>query len=1597
MQHAPIELPFFLTKGLPLPKVLNGASPHQVNSNAASNANIDDASTKVRQSPRSYQLELFEEAKKNNIIAVLDTGTGKTMIASLLVKHYVGLQRDAEKENPETVRRIAFFMVPTNPLAFQQKKQLEIMVKRVEIVVGESKKGKNKKSWEELLEAYDVIVCTPAILKNALEFGYLTMNQALLLVFDEAHHAIGHADYAIIMQKHYPNLTDETAHKPRVLGLTASPVTRETDDPVKAVEALENQLKSVARTIMWETQSGYEHLGKPHAVTKIIYKAAPQELPQSELMRTLKDLVKSPPQDLDLPGDLRFKLQDRIIPDLEMHILRTLGVHACDRAIEAMAHTCHRKSLSAIPFSKLGLEDLLEGDAVQDDEEEQVAQTSLLARLGHLFPGPHASGDLLSDKVKMLFSLLYNDYRDDRDFSGIIFRRDVADRLAELIRHEKKLSFLRVGVLKGHGKGANYKSSEGVDAKVAHQYRIVEEFWKNNVNLLVATAIAEEGLDIPACKLVVRFDIGRGALKLGSLIQSRGRARKENSKFCLMVEENHPEDNSYPVSLQQKEKAQRGHLYKMCTQNSVLARWHQIELQQAEEREMDLYAEEVYKIPATGAVLHSTSAISLLNRLCQIISEVEGYEWSSSWTYELVASQFYATVTLPGTLPREIRVHRGGPADRIATAQRLACRNAIIALHKEQYFDDNLQPVREDPRQRLQRVDDDKAALANDLNSLRGRRKRRSYQKIVPADMEVPWQEVPGGRYVWLSVPYTVSAGQRREMYRVGIITRRRPVDGIQFSLWPDQREVMMTVIPNATSMIVNDEQWDAVKKFHVYLMSSFLKDALELELDHAYFCIPLIWQNNTPVIDWTRLLEIANYNPAAHDHLLYAQDIVGRMVVDRSYYRRQFAVTDLVNPDSSESFKEKYAAVVKKYKGSGQFKYRTIKPIQPILYGNRLEIHRRINLLQDVKVEQIKDAKQYRTTSLLPEYCEVHPFTQKDFYDTNRVPSILFYFELFCIAHDTQKRLSLSAPVGSVLQALSAPQTGLPHNYERLETLGDSFLKLAINLQLFARFPNRDEGHLSMRTNYAVSNYQLFQRASNKEIPNVIISATLSRSTWRPFGSGPGRWDEREKLRIERSGKNPIKIYPRPGTQILSDKQVADVMEGLLGAAVITGNPETQGVEAGAKTMKAIYDDVIEEDWTKFSNLIQKRTPTKDGSWKDAAGMVTLVDEVQEFIGYKFNSPGWLIEALTHATAADAKFNSYQRLEFLGDAVLGYLAVRYFFYAYHEADPAQLSDCKDASVCNSFLANIAVSASMQTWLRHMSAPLSHGLQSYKDELIASRDRANSLSQQGGNRVLQQDVRGDTDDALRYWEDLDTPKAASDMVEAILGAVFVDSKLSTNAVWKVMQKIWLPWVEVYIKPTTVKRIALRVLSEELLKLGCVEHKVKTYVEGPRQFVARVFIHGRVFAEGRSEMRKKANTDAANAALDILTKSLEAWQGWCTCQGDALEAGVYVQGQRQDWANGVTTATTTMNGGSSSNGSNGVNGVSHIGQNGSSNSETDDGSESDDDEDGVPVVVRRDEIPSLRILPEGDEGYDEHDHQYTQMGQVEADGGEVVGV
>lgn len=99
--------------------------------------------------------------------------------------------------------------------------------------------------------------------------------------------------------------------------------------------------------------------------------------------------------------------------------------------------------------------------------------------------------------------------------------------------------------------------------------------------------------------------------------------------------------------------------------------------------------------------------------------------------------------------------------------------------------------------------------------------------------------------------------------------------------------------------------------------------------------------------------------------------------------------------------------------------------------------------------------------------------------------------------------------------------------------------------------------------------------------------------------------------------------------------------------------------------------------------------------------------DEFEHAIGYQFVDRSYLLQAMTHASYSSNRLTDcYQRLEFLGDAVLDYLITRHLYEDPRQHSPGALTDLRSALVNNTIFASLAVRHGFHKYFRHLSPGL---------------------------------------------------------------------------------------------------------------------------------------------------------------------------------------------------------------------------------------------------------------------------------------------------
>ena len=86
------------------------------------------------------------------------------------------------------------------------------------------------------------------------------------------------------------------------------------------------------------------------------------------------------------------------------------------------------------------------------------------------------------------------------------------------------------------------------------------------------------------------------------------------------------------------------------------------------------------------------------------------------------------------------------------------------------------------------------------------------------------------------------------------------------------------------------------------------------------------------------------------------------------------------------------------------------------------------------------------------------------------------------------------------------------------------------------------------------------------------------------------------------------------------------------------------------------------------------------------------LVEDATKVLDYQFRDSKLLTEAVTHASSADSRLESNERLEFLGDAILGFVVCEYLFATYPDLLEGDLTKIKSAVVSRSVCARISAS-----------------------------------------------------------------------------------------------------------------------------------------------------------------------------------------------------------------------------------------------------------------------------------------------------------------
>ncbi|KAG2482608.1 hypothetical protein HYH03_018452 [Edaphochlamys debaryana] len=174
--------------------------------------------------------------------------------------------------------------------------------------------------------------------------------------------------------------------------------------------------------------------------------------------------------------------------------------------------------------------------------------SSLLAGLGsgarEVLRDCFASGQLKERTFPKFWALLeylenYKGHRNRNSLRGIVFvrTRQAMYHVADMIRRSSQLSFFEVLEVTGHAAAAKSRAFRGAGDRHGRGMSDSEQRRdpSGGAKLLVATSAPEEGVDVPSCEFVVRYNAADNGIRL---LQSMGRARQRLSEFVTILQEN---------------------------------------------------------------------------------------------------------------------------------------------------------------------------------------------------------------------------------------------------------------------------------------------------------------------------------------------------------------------------------------------------------------------------------------------------------------------------------------------------------------------------------------------------------------------------------------------------------------------------------------------------------------------------------------------------------------------------------------------------------------------------------------------------------------------------------------------------------------------------------------------------------------------------------------------------------------------------------------------------------------------------------------------------------------------------------------------------
>jgi ERCC4-related helicase len=474
---------------------------------------------------RLYQNIIFNSSKDKNSLIVLPTSLGKTVISALICAEILYNY----KQN-----RI-LIMAPTRPLVLQHLLSFSSFLKVLDdqkiLVTGKISPSTRKMIWDNKI--IKLIFATPEVIRNDLNESRLNLKDFGLIVFDEAHRAIKDYAYTLISKKYM-----EQSPNPLIVAMTASPGSDKNRiqqicnnlyiEHIEYRNEEDADVKPYVNPIelKWE----FVELSEKYRQIILLFKSMLQEKLRWLIFRGLikknnidyvfkRDLLELAEI---LQRNLKFTLNEEKGP-LYLALLNqsaALSLMYCIELIESQGPFSLKTFIKRMESSEGKAHSLILKDPRMKDifkllenvtEHPKLIYILNLCKKEKLDTSGNKNPNILLNDSMSSQILIFSHYR------------DTATHIVDELNKTGIKSFRFVG---------QSTRNNDIGMKQNEQSVILDSFRKKEFNVLVATSIAEEGLDIPEVKLVIFYEPVASEIRH---IQRKGRTGRKSSGNVIIL------------------------------------------------------------------------------------------------------------------------------------------------------------------------------------------------------------------------------------------------------------------------------------------------------------------------------------------------------------------------------------------------------------------------------------------------------------------------------------------------------------------------------------------------------------------------------------------------------------------------------------------------------------------------------------------------------------------------------------------------------------------------------------------------------------------------------------------------------------------------------------------------------------------------------------------------------------------------------------------------------------------------------------------------------------------------------------------------------